>query len=247
MKLLESDLPVWGLIQGYVSRPCGLISALKFEDILKMSHSFLDLEDGTSIGPMTHDNAQKLSNHMYANKTLAVIPNFGLQAIYIDTNSLLYQLASKEIRYFLPGMTFFPEDGLTLIGFGKFFSDFVLDNSIASCAPATAFPVGKPWAKPIRERRGENLRHDLAWNPPDITLLEDLSLFVDYIKTLAYSITPEADKKFRANEKIRWDQIHEKIKLSMKEEDGYREKHGIPLSEIYEMHDPFLTTRCYKP
>ncbi len=207
MKNTHTDASIWALIQGQIFEP------ISFRPVppppVHFSGAFRsNISNGTAYGPMTYAKVRKFSHELCDYKTLCIVPYGGVQAVMLK--GLAWRLAceSFEQKYLLPGMTFFPwsedcfnSDGISrilLIGYGEPFEEIHTKDITASCKPDIALPVGRVWAKPCRNIRGENLRESLEWTPPDMTTLEDLAPLVAYLAGL--SLTEQNQVDFKAAE-----------------------------------------------
>lgn len=193
MKNTPIDAQIWALIQGKVFQPTACQLVPPGPSRLAQGYGRFDVLNGTAFGPLTYTGAQDFSDEMFDYKTLCIIPSGGLQAIQMG--GLALHKVNEEIGYLLPGMTFFPEDsgGILLIGYGEPFADIRTEDVTASCAPGIAFPIGRVWATPCRNRRGENLRDSLEWMPPDMTTLVNLAPLAAYLAGLNLTARDQAD------------------------------------------------------
>lgn len=207
MNPTHTDASIWALIQGQVFEPTSFQSVPP--PPVHFSGAFrANISKGIAYGPMTYAKVRKFSQELCDYKTLCIVPCGGVQAVMLK--GLAWRLASEAIKpkHQLPGMTFFPwsedysgSDGISrilLIGYGEPFEDINTEDITASCNPDIALPVGRVWAKPCRNMRGENLRESLEWTPPDMKTLEDLAPLVAYLAEL--NLTENAQADFKAAE-----------------------------------------------
>lgn len=203
--------PQFALIQGRVFEPSLCQPESPPPHPMLEGKGCLDVPNGTTFGKFTHAEAREFSSALYDYKTLCITPGNGFQAIWID--GLALRLADKGIEqpYLLPGMTFFPTDGggVLLIGYGGKFADIMTEGIAASCEPNIAFPIGRASAKPCRNRRGENLRNNSRWTPPDKSEMEDLGPLAEFLAGL--KLTEKDQAEFRATEITREAEMMRKI------------------------------------
>lgn len=165
------------------------------------------IPEGTAYGLMTHDETQDLPSKIRGYSTLCIMPRDGLQVVMLER--LAWRKAKEAIDGQLPGMTFYPwledpnsSDGVSrvlLIGYGESFADLFTEDATASCAPGIAFPVGRFYAEPIRNRSGARIEDMMRdWIAPDMKTLENIRPVVEYVRSLNLTDKDRAD--FRASE-----------------------------------------------
>ena len=206
------NLRCWVLIQGRVFKPtlCQPVPPPPIDHGIGTIAGMIgrDVPDGTAYGPMTKGEALCFSSALHGYSTLCIMPGDGLQVVMLE--GLAWHKANEAIGYQLPGMTFFPwnedksdSDGVSriaLIGYGESFADLLTEDATASCAPGIVFPVGRAYARPVRNRRSDerDINHERDWIAPDVKTLEEIAPVVECVRTLNLTDKDRAD--FRAAE-----------------------------------------------
>lgn len=206
-KSTVADAPIWAVVQELVEWPIRGPVLPPEPSPRKEPFGLRNVLGGVAFGPMTLADAQEFFGTLYGTATLCIVPAAGLQAIHLD--GLALHRASEALNYRLPGMVFYPNcdlrhlntSGILLIGYGEPIPDIFTADISASSSPNTAFPVGDSGAKPIRHKRGETLRDNAKWMPPDITTLENLAPLAAFLADLNLTDKDRAD--FRIAEVLR--------------------------------------------
>lgn len=246
------NLRCWALIQGRVFKPtlCQPVPPPPIDHGIGTIAGMIghDVPDGTAYGLLTKDEALELHSALHGYSTLCFMPSDGLQAVMLE--ELAGCKAKEAMDSQLPGMMFFPwmEDSsgsdevsrILLIGYGESFADLLTEDATASCAPGIVFPVGRVYARPVRNRRSDerDINHARDWIAPDVKTLENIAPVVEYVRTLNLTDKDRAD--FRAAENLTYENRY-------REEAEYQAGWAAKLASGEAVIDPVSGRAMLKP